>query len=197
MFNKIRLFHYTLSGWHLKWDSPYTPWQIGIPLNLRSWNILGASIRSNSLPHSYCSQPMGPEHVPVFVAIFSWAMRTFSEPLMMKYPPGSSGHSFNSVKSRSVRPFSRQYVDRSMMGIFPMNVLWCCVSTGSSPSFTTVFVISTYSGAEYLKATGSYTGFELSSRDGNLFLVDTFSCVTIQLKNGLPPVYSIYIFINS
>ena len=36
--------------------------------------------------------------LPVFVAIFSCAMRTFSDPLMMKYPPGSSGHSFNSVK---------------------------------------------------------------------------------------------------
>lgn len=44
---------------------------------------------------------------------------TFSEPLIMKYPPGSSGHSFNSVRSRSVSPFSRQYVDLNMIGIFP------------------------------------------------------------------------------
>jgi hypothetical protein len=45
---------------------------------------------------------------------------TFSEPLMMKYPPGSRGHSFNSVRSRSVMPLSRQYVERSMIGILPV-----------------------------------------------------------------------------
>ena len=56
--------------------------------------------------------------LPVFVAIFSCAKRIFSDPLMMKYPPGISGHSFNSVKSRSIRLFRRQYVDRSMMGMF-------------------------------------------------------------------------------
>lgn len=37
----------------------------------------------------------------------------------MKYPPGSSGHSFSSVRSRSVSPFNRQYVDLNMIGIFP------------------------------------------------------------------------------
>ena len=89
--------------------------------------------------------------LPVLVAIFSCAMSTFSEPLIMKYPPGSNGHSFNSVKSRSVRPLSRQYVDRNMIGILPMNVFWCCVSTGSSSGFSTVFVMSTYKGAEYLQ----------------------------------------------
>jgi hypothetical protein len=45
---------------------------------------------------------------------------TFSEPLMMKYPPGSRGHSFNSVRSLSVMPLSRQYVERSMIGILPV-----------------------------------------------------------------------------
>jgi len=58
----------------------------------------------------------------VLVAIFSWAISTFSEPLIMKYPPGSSGHSFSSVRSRSVSPFSRQYVDLNMIGIFPIKV---------------------------------------------------------------------------
>jgi len=92
------------------------------------------------------------EVVPVFVAIFSCAMSTFSEPLMTKYPPGSSGHSFSSVRSRSVRPFNRQYVDRSIIGILPMNVFWCWVSIGVSPSRITVLEISTYNGAEYLQS---------------------------------------------
>lgn len=38
------------------------------------------------------------------------------------------------------------------MGIFPMKVFWCCVCSWSSPSLMMVFVMSTYSGAEYLRA---------------------------------------------
>lgn len=36
---------------------------------------------------------------------------TFSEPLMTKYPPGSSGHSLSSVRSRSDIFASIQYED--------------------------------------------------------------------------------------
>ena len=51
--------------------------------------------------------------------ILGYIVITFSEPLMMKYPPGSKGHSFNSVRSQSAVPLSRQYVERSMIGILP------------------------------------------------------------------------------
>ena len=87
--------------------------------------------------------------------IFSCAMSTFSDPLITKYPPSSYAHSPSSVSSLSVWSCSEQYCDRSMMGTFPMNTLLIFSTSSdtvpSSSTVVTVLVMSTYSGAEYVK----------------------------------------------
>mmetsp|Transcript_89335 Transcript_89335/g.207930 ORF Transcript_89335/g.207930 Transcript_89335/m.207930 type:complete len:207 (-) Transcript_89335:489-1109(-) len=65
------------------------------------------------------------------LAMRSSAMRTFSEPLMTKYPPWSRGHSPNSVTNRSLAPFNQQYSVRTMMGIF---IKYTCLYTSSEIS---------------------------------------------------------------
>jgi hypothetical protein len=53
----------------------------------------------------------------------SWTRMTFSVPLTMKYPPGSSGHSTMRASWASLRPVRTHLFDRSMIGIRPMETL--------------------------------------------------------------------------
>mmetsp|Transcript_149035 Transcript_149035/g.415354 ORF Transcript_149035/g.415354 Transcript_149035/m.415354 type:complete len:328 (+) Transcript_149035:2443-3426(+) len=90
------------------------------------------------------------------LAMRSRAIKTFSEPLMTKYPPWSSGHSPNSVSKRSFAPFSQQYSVLTMIGIF---IRYTCLYTSSeinvrlssSLIMYTSWVMFTKTGAPYVR----------------------------------------------
>src|SRR5690348_10536527 len=56
----------------------------------------------------------------IFAALRSCAIKTFSLPLMIKYPPWSYGHSFQPYSSSSSMSFKLQYLDLSIIGSFPI-----------------------------------------------------------------------------
>jgi hypothetical protein len=70
---------------------------------------------------------------------------TFSVPLTMKYPPGSSAHSFICAICLSVLPASRHFELRSMMGILPMRQF--CLLIMDLPR---TYLMSTLIGAAYV-----------------------------------------------
>ncbi|RNA22405.1 hypothetical protein BpHYR1_015325 [Brachionus plicatilis] len=53
----------------------------------------------------------------------SWMRITFSVPRVMKYPPGSSGHSFILANSGSLLSYKLHLFDLSIMGSRPMTKL--------------------------------------------------------------------------
>ena len=72
---------------------------------------------------------------------------TFSTPLIMKYPPGSYGHSFISANSLSDFPRSRHFDERSMIGIRPITTFF--LTTICRPR---VYRTLTYMGALYVQS---------------------------------------------
>lgn len=57
----------------------------------------------------------------LFLLNCSWTRMTFSVPLTIKYPPGSRGHSFNTVISEGVLLANTHFELRSMIGILPID----------------------------------------------------------------------------
>ena len=164
-----RMYGMTLRMW-LPIDGPFLSpflyiWQYNVLVAL--WSTCDRS----SATHEYLEGGFFSKQYTLLLLSRSWAMMTFSLPLITKYPPWSYVHSPSSVNSWSVFSFNTQNLDRSMIGTIPMNTLSSCervFSTTSSTSsslsilFRTVsssfcrwyfaHVTSTYSGAEYTRS---------------------------------------------
>jgi len=109
---------------------------------------------------------------------------TFSVPLTMKYPPGSSAHSFMNAISRSFLPASRHRLLFSMIGNLPI-----AMSRRRTTCLARVYTMSTLIGAEYVKSRRrhslgviSFSGFRrsVSIRSGIPIRISVYLCRSVQ-----------------